>query len=417
MHAVTTGLAAVAAAALTVTTVPTAPTTPHAHRATATPGPQAVTVSGTATLAGADEAVHATPATAPKVEAALSQAAGTLMEADHVTTEGARAQGDQVTKIQQATAVVRELVRRAAVTLPEPTPLASSTKTPAATGQLTPAATGQLTPAATAPTTDAPTESGDATSIAVVAGDKAAAPKAVTAAADAALTAAAKASKSTATEAAPETVAAALTQQTAALAKLITSTPAATVSVTPAPPSPEEIAAKKAAEEAAARAAAEKAAAEAAAKAAAQAAAERAQLQALADQAKQYGNGQIPASLLRAIPWSPGSMLRADAAIQLEHLNQAFRARFGSDIGITDSYRSYADQVAVKRARGFWAATPGTSNHGFGVAVDLGSGIASFGSETYRWMAENAGKFGFVNPAWAQPGAGKPEPWHWEYTG
>ena len=27
----------------------------------------------------------------------------------------------------------------------------------------------------------------------------------------------------------------------------------------------------------------------------------------------------------------------------------------------------------------------------------------------------NSGRFGFVQPDWARPGAEKPEPWHWEF--
>ncbi len=189
-----------------------------------------------------------------------------------------------------------------------------------------------------------------------------------------------------------DAVATALAQQTAALAELIDATPAAGVAVVPAP-SPEEIAAKKAAEEAA-RAAA------------------------LAAEAARYGNGQIPEHLLAPIPWSTtGSRLRADATAALIRLNEAFKAEFGTDLGITDSYRSYADQVAVKKKRGFWAAKPGHSNHGFAVAVDLSSGIADFSSPQYAWMKANAPAYGWIHPDWAEPGGRKPEPWHWEFTG
>jgi hypothetical protein len=30
-------------------------------------------------------------------------------------------------------------------------------------------------------------------------------------------------------------------------------------------------------------------------------------------------------------------------------------------------------------------------------------------------MAENAGRFGWVQPTWAGPQGEKPEPWHWEF--
>ncbi|MDR2722752.1 MAG: M15 family metallopeptidase [Cellulomonadaceae bacterium] len=106
--------------------------------------------------------------------------------------------------------------------------------------------------------------------------------------------------------------------------------------------------------------------------------------------------------------------LRADAAASLERMNAAYRAKFGENMVISDSYRSYGEQVATKRVKGFWAATPGTSNHGFGLAVDFGGGIQNSRSAQQAWMDANAAKFGWTNPDWAQ--GSKFEPWHWEYT-
>jgi len=126
-------------------------------------------------------------------------------------------------------------------------------------------------------------------------------------------------------------------------------------------------------------------------------------------------NGQLPEAVLCHLPGTERSKLRCDAAAQFARLNEAFKAEFGYDIAITDSYRSYAEQVSVKATKGYLAATPGTSNHGWGLALDLGSGISDRGSAQYQWMAENAGLFGWVNPDWAQPGGSKLEPWHWEY--
>ena len=50
------------------------------------------------------------------------------------------------------------------------------------------------------------------------------------------------------------------------------------------------------------------------------------------------------------------------------------------------------------------AAVPGTSNHGWGLAVDLCGGIQNFGTPHYTWMKANAGRFGFLHPDWAEPG-------------
>jgi LAS superfamily LD-carboxypeptidase LdcB len=63
------------------------------------------------------------------------------------------------------------------------------------------------------------------------------------------------------------------------------------------------------------------------------------------------------------------------------------------------------------------AAVPGTSIHGWGRAVDLQdpTGKMTFDSPGYRWLQANAWRFGFVHPAWAEPGGSAPEPWHWEH--
>ena len=58
---------------------------------------------------------------------------------------------------------------------------------------------------------------------------------------------------------------------------------------------------------------------------------------------------------------------------------------------------------------------PGTSNHGWGLAVDLCGGIQSFTSPQHDWMSKYAGRFGWRQPAWAQQGGSKPAPWHWEF--
>lgn len=128
-----------------------------------------------------------------------------------------------------------------------------------------------------------------------------------------------------------------------------------------------------------------------------------------------YGNGQIPAEVLCELSFAPGEMLRCDADHQIEALNLKYREAFGTDLSVTDSYRSYGSQVSVKASRGYYAATPGTSDHGWGLALDLGAGVQSYGTAQYEWMRANAPAFGWDNPEWARAGGSKNEPWHWEY--
>lgn len=129
---------------------------------------------------------------------------------------------------------------------------------------------------------------------------------------------------------------------------------------------------------------------------------------------KSYPNGLIPRDALCPLP-EGGHRLRADAAIAYWQLNDAFRDDFGRPICITDSYRSLAMQRDLYFRKPGLAAVPGTSNHGWGLAVDLCGGAEYFGTEVYRWLDENGDEFGWDNPSWAQPGGSKPEPWHWEY--
>jgi len=83
-------------------------------------------------------------------------------------------------------------------------------------------------------------------------------------------------------------------------------------------------------------------------------------------------------------------------------------------------YRSYGGQEALTTGMG--VSVPGTSNHGWGLAVDVT--LLSTGSESistrfkrpeYLWLQANAARFGWGTPTWAQEGNTKPEPWHWEF--
>jgi cell wall-associated NlpC family hydrolase len=137
------------------------------------------------------------------------------------------------------------------------------------------------------------------------------------------------------------------------------------------------------------------------------------------DGARQWGgypNGLIPPSAMCPLGVA-GHVLRCDAAAAYRAMSAAFAAAFGSPICITDSYRTYSSQVRLYGQKPTLAAVPGTSNHGWGLAVDLCGGIEHYGTAPYTWMKANAGRFGFLHPDWAEPGNGREEPWHWEYAG
>lgn len=119
-----------------------------------------------------------------------------------------------------------------------------------------------------------------------------------------------------------------------------------------------------------------------------------------------YGNGKIPASALAPVG-TTGHRLWAPAAEQLTRLISDAAAD-GVSVGITDSYRTYDSQVDLAERKGLYkdgglAAVPGTSDHGWGMAVDL-----SLDPSAQAWMRQHAGEYGFVEDT-------PREPWHWGY--
>lgn len=130
-----------------------------------------------------------------------------------------------------------------------------------------------------------------------------------------------------------------------------------------------------------------------------------------------YPNGRVPASARCGLYGDDEESLRPRAAAAFNALSMAYAKQTGKPLCVTDSYRSLDEQVRVKASRGRWAATPGTSEHGLGRAVDLCGGVERFGSAAHRWMVANAPRFGWVHPSWAETGGSLPEPWHWEFAG
>ena len=130
-----------------------------------------------------------------------------------------------------------------------------------------------------------------------------------------------------------------------------------------------------------------------------------------------YPNGMIDPAALCPLWGAPSQLLRADAAVAFEALSRAWAAQFGVPLCVTDSYRSLAGQVQLYATKPSLAARPGTSNHGWGVALDLCGGVQRFDSEQHQWLARNGPQFGWFHPQWAREGGSKPEPWHWEFAG
>ena len=132
-----------------------------------------------------------------------------------------------------------------------------------------------------------------------------------------------------------------------------------------------------------------------------------------------FPNGQLPTGALCPLWGAPGEMLRADAAAAFNRMSQAFSAVFGEPLCVEASYRTYQRQVELYASMpAGYAAVPGTSNHGWGLATDLCGGIQVDNSPEHLWLLDHAAAFDWFHPAWAMPGGPGPhEPWHWEYAG
>lgn len=121
---------------------------------------------------------------------------------------------------------------------------------------------------------------------------------------------------------------------------------------------------------------------------------------------KRYGNGKIPADALA--PLGVGSHRLWQPAAQSFTAMVAAAKADGVTIGVTDSYRTYESQVDLAKRKGLYsqgglAAAPGTSDHGWGMALDL-----KLDSSAQTWMRANADRFGFHEDV-------PREPWHWAF--
>jgi hypothetical protein len=132
-----------------------------------------------------------------------------------------------------------------------------------------------------------------------------------------------------------------------------------------------------------------------------------------------YSNGRLPASVLRRS--QSGCLMYAPAAVAYDAMFAAAKDA-GFTLEHSGCYRTHAQQVLLRQARCAqnqckFAAIPGTSMHGWGLAVDfrIGNRALGYGDALFAWLTDNAGRFGYVHPHWARQGGNLQEPWHWEF--
>jgi hypothetical protein len=162
------------------------------------------------------------------------------------------------------------------------------------------------------------------------------------------------------------------------------------------------------------------------------------------------GNGRLPSCALKSADGlQAGLTIHPQAAEQLGKLMTAAAAA-GKSFRVSSAYRTYDQQVALvggdPRGTRRGVASPGNSMHGWGTAIDISQLFqlsmqvaATFNtqrrggksnwnhfdpevhtyvretSELFKWLDENAPKYGWVNPDWARNGGSFDECWHWEY--
>ena len=135
---------------------------------------------------------------------------------------------------------------------------------------------------------------------------------------------------------------------------------------------------------------------------------------------KTYENGKLDDNVLRAINNQAkykGSIDSDEGRIRLYPkvsiaLDQLIAAaeKDGIPIKINSAYRTVEDQIAVRKKFPKESATPGTSKHGFGLAVDFATPKLKRikeGDPLYTWLDANAKNYGFQRI--------EKESWHWEY--
>lgn len=147
-------------------------------------------------------------------------------------------------------------------------------------------------------------------------------------------------------------------------------------------------------------------------------------------------NGTIPANVLA--PIGNGMLLHKEAATQYLKL-KAQAQKDNIRFTISSAYRPLADQVRLyKKYPKKQAASPGSSIHGWGCAIDFGEiaadcrikggGIPGRTNPSvnqkvrqtnplYRWLSVYGPKYGWYNPYRLCDNAGNDEAWHWEYWG
>lgn len=140
-------------------------------------------------------------------------------------------------------------------------------------------------------------------------------------------------------------------------------------------------------------------------------------------------NGNLPQDLLgMATQGKTKPSMLAELVSGYDRMATDFATRFPGLTLSASGYRTYERQKTLKIEKPGLAAKPGTSNHGWGQAIDIHFYNSAgeykkllYSTDQYKWLTSNGKLYGWHNPAWALQGAkqrgvrgAKEEPWHWE---
>jgi hypothetical protein len=138
----------------------------------------------------------------------------------------------------------------------------------------------------------------------------------------------------------------------------------------------------------------------------------------------EFENGRIAEGRMFRVAPNLGieGRLVPEAAAAWVKLQLAFKTATKMALTMTGAYRTFDRQVALKKEKGDLAGTPGTSNHGWGCAVDMalgggGAPVTPIGEndKAMEWLAKNETAHGWSHehrPFKDGHGPHGKEPWH-----
>lgn len=105
-------------------------------------------------------------------------------------------------------------------------------------------------------------------------------------------------------------------------------------------------------------------------------------------------------------------------------VREGFRTRTAQEEIMQNRINKYISEgyskAEAKNKASEEVASPGTSEHELGLAVDINAGKGSSAEQVYSWLSKNAYKYGFIlrYPSGKEAITGiEYEPWHYRYVG